>query len=587
MSREGSVIFPWLLLFLIVIGNILNWYRKKKISEQNKRQMEISIDDQNSIIGGLANAYFSAYSVDLKTGKCRAIKVIHFFQKIVGSCHRADLVTKAFLNVCVMREDREKMREFTDQSTLVERLRTNDMTVETFHGMISPWEWCRASWIVAGRDEDGNARIVLFTVEDITQSVNEKRQRENEREEERRQARMELEASRAAAIEANKAKTNFLFNMSHDIRTPMNAIIGYANLMEIYFDEKEKCRDYLDKIKKSSAFLLSLVNDVLEMARIESGNFRLEEKVYKITELINGTVSVYRDLMENKGITFNVNVQVQSEYCYGDQTKLGEIFFNIISNAYKYTKTGGKISLVAKQLPCERDGYVLIETRISDTGVGMSKEYLPKIFEEFSREHTSTENGIEGTGLGMPIVKKFVDLMGGTIEVESELGKGTSVTVTIPHKIARAEEFQKNVTLEIDPERFKGKRVLLVEDNELNSEIAIEILKRAGFLVEHAENGKICLDMLAKSEPSYYDLILMDIQMPKLNGYETTQMIRSLPDREKAEIPVIAVTANAFEEDRNDALACGMNGHIAKPIEITKLMNVLGEILADRAQGEP
>lgn len=530
--------------------------------------------DQMSIVGGLSNAYFSVYSVNLQNGKCEAVKVIDFFRRLVKKCHNTEIVTNAFLNTCVMPEDREKMKKFTDWRTLQNRLSENATTVEEFHGMLHPWEWCRASWIVASRNEEGDARIVLFTVEDITESYHERIQRERERE----RTQKELEKSQAAAEAANKAKTDFLFNMSHDIRTPMNAIIGYADLMEKHFGETEKCRDYLSKIKNSGDFLLSLVNNVLEMARIESGKVVLNEEVCEANNLVSKVVSVYSNLMEQKKIIFTTEVDVEESYYYGDEVKLSEIFLNIVSNAYKYTNEGGKIALTVKELPCEKTGYIQLQTTISDTGIGMSKEFLPRIFEEFSREYTSTENKIEGTGLGMPIVKKLVDFMHGTIAVKSELGKGSTFVVTIPHKIAKKEDMKSETSTQIDMKKFIGRRILLVEDNELNAEIATELLGEAGFIIERAEDGKICIEMLEDKDAKYYDLILMDVQMPNLNGYDTTRIIRKMKDEVKANIPIIAMTANAFEEDKQNALLAGMNGHLAKPIEVDKLMETLAQI---------
>lgn len=569
MWWELIIIVFVMLFFLIDIVLLLHSER-----QMSKDKDECSLD-QMSVVGGLSNAYFSVYSVDLQNGRCEAVKVIDFFRNLVKKCHNTETVTRAFLNMCVMPEDREKMQDFTDWHTLAERLHESDTTVEEFHGMISPWEWCRASWIVSKRDENGTAKNVLFTVEDITESFNEKIQREQERE----KTQKELEESQAAAEAANKAKTDFLFHMSHDIRTPMNAIIGYADLMEIHFEETERCKNYLAKIKSSSDFLLSLINNVLEMARIESGKFVLDEEVCKAEELIDKVVSVYSDLMNRKGLIFMTEVDVETEYYYGDPLKLSEIFLNIVSNSYKYTEKGGKISLTVKELDCQKEGYIIIQTVIADTGIGMSEEFLPKIFEEFSREYTSTENKIEGTGLGMPIVKKLVDFMDGTIEVQSELGKGSRFTITIPHKIAKMEELKQKVPFKIEEKDFAGKRILLVEDNEMNAEIATEILSEAGFIVEHAEDGKVCIEMLTYRKAGYYDVILMDVQMPNLNGYDTTRVIRRLENKNKADIPIIAMTANAFEEDKQNALAAGMNGHLAKPVEISKLMETLAQIL--------
>ena len=578
MNQEPGIVLFLVLFFLIECILFFYLLKHKTYIDKTNLNKEIKSVNKNllnqmNIVLGLSNAYFSVYSVDMETGRCNAVKVIDFFRSVVKNCHSTVLVTRAFLGTCVMPEDRERMKKFTDHKTLADRLSDTDFIVEEFHGMIDPWEWCRASWIVASRDENKKVKHVLFTVEDITESVQERLKYEQERE----QGQKELEASRLAAETANKAKTDFLFNMSHDIRTPMNAIIGYASLMEKYSDQPEKCKDYLDKIKKSSGFLLSLVNNVLEMARIESGKIVLDEEVCKAEDLLDQIVSVYSKLMEQKGIKFIIDVEVRSEYYYGDKVKLSEIFLNIISNAYKYTEAGGTISLYVKELECKKQGYIKLQTMITDTGIGMSEEYLPKIFEEFSREHTSTENKIEGTGLGMPIVKKLVDLMDGRIEVQSKLGKGTTFTVTIPHKIAQVQDVKMEAPLLVNPKKFKGKRILLVEDNELNMEIATELLQEFGFIIEHAEDGLICIDKLTKAKNNY-DLILMDVQMPNLDGYAATKKIRHMKDKAKANIPIIAMTANAFEEDRKNALAAGMNGHLAKPIEMSKLMEMLTKV---------
>ena len=566
---QYGVMILWISIIFFLMDLILVLYtvRQRKRSDYEQGAND-KLLDQMSIVGGLSNAYFSVYSVNLQNGSCKAVKVIDFFESVVKSCSQTIIVTKAFLATCVMAEDRQKMREFTDWRTLEERLSEIDSIVEEFHGSVKPWEWCRASWIVASRDNQGKAKNVLFTVEDITAGYNEKKQYE-----------MELEASRAAAEAANKAKTDFLFNMSHDIRTPMNAIIGYADLMERHFDDTEKCRDYLGKIKKSGSFLLSLINNVLEMARIESGKMALDEEVCQASDLVDKASSVYADLMERKGISFTTEVDVQTPFYYGDQVKLSEIFLNLLSNAYKYTPVGGSVALSVKELPSDKEEFIFLQTVVSDTGIGMSKDYLPKIFDEFSREYTFTENKIEGTGLGMPIVKKLVKLMGGTIEAASELGKGTTFTVTLPHRISDTESIRQEKESDIDSGKFVGKRILLAEDNELNAEIAMELFRDFGLDVERAEDGIVCVDKLAKVQAGYYDMILMDVQMPNLDGYGAAKRIRSLSDKEKSRIPIIAMTANVFEEDKKNAIAAGMNGHLSKPIEIQKVLRTLAEIL--------
>ncbi len=396
---------------------------------------------------------------------------------------------------------------------------------------------------------------------------------------EEEQKKEELKEAKKLAEAANAAKTTFLFNMSHDIRTPMNAIIGFTDLLKKHIGEADKVDDYIDKIRSSSDFLLSLINNVLEMARIESGKTVLDESVFRPGEICQGVASVYSDLMKQKNIEFTYSVDVHTKYIYGDVVQLRKIWLNIVSNAYKYTPEGGTISISTIELPCDVSGYAKIQTTFTDTGIGMSKEYQDVIFEEFSREQTSTESHIQGTGLGMSIVKKLVDLMGGSITVESQLGKGSKFQVTFMHKVGanpdiKSSENQKN----IDYQKFKGKRILLAEDNELNAEIAMTILSEAGFEVARAEDGVVCVDMLQKASCGYYDLILMDVQMPNMDGYKATRTIRSMKDPCRNKIPIIAMTANAFDEDKKNAFDAGMDGHIAKPISIPVLMQTLAEI---------
>jgi signal transduction histidine kinase/ActR/RegA family two-component response regulator len=384
-----------------------------------------------------------------------------------------------------------------------------------------------------------------------------------------------LEEACKQAESANNAKTSFLFNMSHDIRTPMNAIIGFADLLEKHQEEPEKRADYLKKIQDSSAVLLSIINNVLEMARIEKGTVVLDEVAWSAEQFNDTLYSVFQDMMREKNIEFTRDIVVDHQYVLCDPIKLREVFINILSNAYKYTNSGGKVHMHLEEVPSDREGYAMYRTTISDTGIGMADEFLPHIFEEFSRENNTTDNKIEGTGLGMPIVKRLVDLMGGTITVKSKKGVGTTFEVTIPHKITEKSGLVAHSTVELDTNVFKGKRILLAEDNELNAEIAIELLTEEGFEVDRASDGQICVDMLDKAEDSCYDIILMDIQMPNMNGYEAAKTIRKFRNHKKANIPIIAMTANAFEEDKHDAIKAGMDGHLAKPVDARELCKTL------------
>lgn len=389
----------------------------------------------------------------------------------------------------------------------------------------------------------------------------------------------ELEWAKTQAEAASSAKTSFLFNMSHDIRTPMNAIIGFRDLLEKHIDEPERRADYLRKIKDASRVLLSIINNVLEMARIEKGTVIVEETAWNAKNFNDTLFNVFTEMMMAKGITFTREINVVHPNVYCDPTKLREVFINILSNAYKYTNSGGKVHMSLREIPSNREGWALYETTISDTGMGMSEDFIPQIFDEFSRENTTTANKIEGTGLGMPIVKRLVELMDGTIRVSSVKGVGSTFIVTLPHRISEEESEEMPPVAEANESVFKGKRILLAEDNDLNAEIAGEILSSAGFIVERAEDGIICVEKIEEAQPHYYDLVLMDIQMPRMDGYQATTAIRNLADEAKANIPIIAMTANAFEEDRRKALSIGMNGHMAKPIDVAELLRALAGVL--------
>ncbi|MDD6187116.1 MAG: transporter substrate-binding domain-containing protein [Oscillospiraceae bacterium] len=427
---------------------------------------------------------------------------------------------------------------------------------------------------------DGEKEIWSFIVDvDELVSVTEALEIANHANDTLEKTQRDLVVANEEAMRASKAKSDFLFSMSHDIRTPMNAIIGYTELLDKYRDNPQKHKYYLDRIKSANYFLLSLINNVLEMARIESGKTTLEEQTVNIDEVFKEIISVYHQLMAEKNIEFTYLEEFKTKAVYCDPLKFKQIMMNILSNACKYTMPGGKVTVHTSELPCERAGYTVLKTTISDTGIGISKEFLPKIFDEFSRERSSTDSKIEGTGLGMSIVKRFVDIMDGDISVESELGIGTTFTVIIPLKIAELNETAELRADEVDTGILIGKKILMAEDNEMNTEIAGEILSSMGIIYDTVTDGQECLDRIIEKPAGYYDLILMDIQMPKMNGYEATKAIRMLDDKSKASIPIVAMTANAFKVDRQNAERAGMNGHISKPIDIKKMKETLIDVL--------
>lgn len=390
-----------------------------------------------------------------------------------------------------------------------------------------------------------------------------------------------IERAAKRAEEASEAKTRFLFNMSHDIRTPMNAIIGFSDLLEKHLDDKEKVHDYIKKIQLSGSFLLSLINYVLEMARIESGKATLRTEVGDAQELLGALNAVFEPAVEKKRLKYNCTLDVEHRFIICDVTKVREIVLNIISNSVKYTPEGGSVTVQIKEIPWEKEGWTAYRILVEDTGIGMGAEYLPHIFEEFTRERTSTESKVVGAGLGLPIVKALIDLMGGTIQVESERGKGSKFEVILPFEIASEEEVKDSyVKKEEKPyNRSKEKRILLAEDNELNAEIAITILEENGFKVERAEDGCKCVELFSEKPAGYYSTILMDIQMPNMDGYTASRKIRGMEREDAKVIPIIALTANAFDEDRNKAFAAGMNGHIAKPIDVGRMVRTIGALV--------
>ena len=388
---------------------------------------------------------------------------------------------------------------------------------------------------------------------------------------------MEARKAQIQAEKANAAKSDFLFNMSHDIRTPMNALLGYSELMKRELTDP-KLLDYQEKMEQSGNLLLSIINNVLDMARIESGKVELDENYVKIRDIYQGVYKIFQAEAEKKGIHLEMEYKVQHEHVICDETKNREVFLNLISNAVKYTASGGTVTIRIAELGCDRQDYVRIQTEVIDTGIGMSEEFLPSLFEAFARERNTTAGKVAGTGLGMPIIKKYVDMMGGSLKVKSKLGEGSKFTVIMEYRIADKVYYEQDTdplpdTKETD--RISGKHVLLAEDNDLNAEIAEFILEDMGLMVDRVEDGVQCVARMEQKTAGTYDLILMDIQMPNMDGYKATQAIRRLADKKKAGIPIIAMTANAFEEDRKKAFEKGLNGHIAKPVDAEKVKKTI------------
>lgn len=390
----------------------------------------------------------------------------------------------------------------------------------------------------------------------------------------------------------NRAETIFLNSISHDIRTPLNVIIGYTALASAHVNEAQEVKKYLSKIETASNHLLLLINDVLDMSHIESGTLKLERAPVYLPDVLENLKAIIQTDSSAKQLKFCADTKnMVHKNVITDKLRLKQVLLNILENAVKYTRPGGKIYFQIQELKGQEPGFAKYEFRVKDTGIGMSGEFIAHIFEPFTREQTSTVSGIEGMGLGMAIVKKIVDRIGGTIAVKSRQGKGTEVTVILPFKVksqvveCETKVFKKTGQMKMLGERensenlFKGKKILLTEDNELNREIAVELLKEEGFILDTAEDGTIAVEKMRTAKPGQYDLILMDIQMPIMDGYEATRQIRKLKNPETANIPIVAITANAFEEDRQKALEAGMNEHVSKPIDLARLLEAVKKVL--------
>ena len=534
-------------------------------------KIEQEIELQREIIEGLGKEYFSVLAVELDKDRVLSYreseesgKIFSDFSRKYGN--RWSKMVPFYAKTMVADKT---SGEFEKQLGL-EALRSQEEDFSMTYEFKSETGIKNYQARVAYVKKIDGTRMAVVGTRDIDSLIKKERMQEEK-----------LKKAYAAAENANKAKTEFLNNMSHDIRTPMNVILGYNQMMKSLLTEPKQL-DYQKKIEQSGKLLLSIINNVLDMARIESGKMKVDENYETVGEVVDEIISTFASEAEEKGIHLSGSMQVTHRNILCDGTKIREIYVNLVSNAIKYTPRGGNVTITVEELPCEKEGYIKVKAEIKDTGIGMSKEYLPMLFEPFSREQNTTTGKVGGTGLGMPIVKKMVDLMGGSLEVESELGKGTVFTFTLTHKIVDKKYYSQKIEIvEASDmgENLRGKHVLLAEDNDLNAEIAVTVLEETGLVIERVEDGIQCVDKIEQMSSGTYDLILMDIQMPNMDGYKATKCIRHLDDKKKAEIPIIAMTANAFAEDRKRAFDAGMNGHIAKPIDIEKLGAVIRSVL--------
>ena len=510
----------------------------------------------------------------------------YMFDSKEGQQFSLEECMEAYIQESVHEEDREMLRQASSVGRLKEELSKKKLYHVNYRVLKDgEYKYYQMKAVRTGQWSDHYGMVLGF------HSVDEEIRDEMEKK------RM-LEDALLQANKANKAKSEFLSNMSHDIRTPMNAIIGFTTLAISRIDRKEQVAEYLEKIMASGNHLLSLINDVLDMSRIESGKVHLEEKPCSLSDIIQGLCNILQPDINTKNLKLHVDTtKLKDEEIYCDRLRLNQVLLNLASNSVKYTEEGGSIEIKAAQKPGAPSGYANYEFSIRDTGIGMSEEFVAHVFDPFEREENTTMSGIQGTGLGMAITKNIVDMMNGTIAVKSRQGVGTEFTVSFTFRLQLGEKEQKEKSgrsynavngtntrgknFDQQTEKLRTGRILLAEDVELNQEIAVTILGDAGFSTEVAENGKIAVDMVEKSEPGYYQLVLMDVQMPVMNGYEATRAIRRLDNKALASIPILAMSANAFEEDKQEALKCGMNGHIAKPIDVANLFDTLNKILSD------
>lgn len=544
----------------------------------------------SSKIHSLSRLFISSYYLDLQTGKREFLSnteeneqesLISDFYKDAPRDYE-DAV-HIYADTYVHPDDRELYRNMCSRSYMEKTLnRENKFYSFNYRQLAGGVEkWFRMHVIVAAYAPEGMATHVVLAVMDVDKDIQKDIQQKEA-----------IEVALVEAEHANKAKSRFLSNMSHDIRTPMNAITGFVSLAKSNIDDKMQVKDYLDKIQSASKHLLNLINDILDMSRIESGKVQIEENEVSLMEVLNEVNNLIRPMAEEKSIKFQIQNEIVHNYVYSDRLRLNQILINLLGNAVKFTPEGGEISLRVYQEMVAPAGYGVYIFKVEDNGIGIGKEFQDSIFKAFEREKNTENSGIQGTGLGLSITKNIVRMMGGKIDVQSELGQGAEFTVKVVFMLqdvdedfVQSQEQMQNNGLEDDKEDalqqelFAGKKLLLVEDNALNREIAKKLLMGRGFIVDEAVNGQEAVEKMKASHSNEYAVVLMDIQMPVLDGYEATKLIRDLDNRILAKVPIVAMTANAFGEERQKAFACGMNGYVTKPIEINVLFETLKQII--------
>ncbi len=569
-----------------IIDDIVEEQERHLKKERELEESRLKEEKEHAeVVNSLSTIYSTIFRADIETNEYEILTPVSLRDKFDSSKDNFDDIKKNVINNLVEEKLRDRMREFLDCKTLAERLQEVN-TISTEYKNQED-KWMEARFVVKRRTADGRVKEILYVSRDITKEKNQELEQQDR-----------LSQALIASQQASKAKTTFLNSMSHDIRTPMNAILGFTALAQAHIDDTAQVRDYLAKISTSSNHLLSLINDILDMSRIESGTVSLDEKAVHMPDLLQEIEAMIQGLVSEKNLNLHIDAcHVVHEDVLVDKLRLNQVLLNIVSNAIKFTQPGGDITIRLEEKPCSTKLYTNYEFSIKDNGIGMSADFMDHIFDTFSRERSTTVSGIQGTGLGMAITKNIVDMMGGDIKVDSEAGKGSIFTVTLTLRLVdEADENEPAPEMSVDRPlgvddsiqgktqekeiayNYSGKRALLVEDNELNCEIATAMLLELGMLVESVNDGDVAVSTVIDAPVDKYDIIFMDVQMPKMDGYTATREIRTLPDNKKANIPIVAMTANAFEEDRQQAYKAGMNGHIIKPIRLEDIVKVLEEI---------